>query len=120
MFGKFTKVSQHFVTLHFCKANKKFSPLLYRYGIRINPIEWYFFLSGKNQAEGHASLFLILCKSFFLFFFFVTKQTCYIITIMLNSICLLYRFRCAHIDMSDDRKRSCFGKYACCCSHSAA
>ncbi|XP_037882583.1 diacylglycerol O-acyltransferase 1 [Glossina fuscipes] len=33
---------------------------LLKYGIRINPIEWYFFLSGKNQAEGHASLFLIL------------------------------------------------------------
>ncbi|XP_037928335.1 diacylglycerol O-acyltransferase 1 [Teleopsis dalmanni] len=33
---------------------------LLKYGIRINPIEWYFFLSGQNEGEGHASLFLIL------------------------------------------------------------
>lgn len=33
---------------------------LLKYGIRINPIEWYFFLSGKNETEGHASLILIL------------------------------------------------------------
>ncbi|TMW49839.1 hypothetical protein DOY81_005079 [Sarcophaga bullata] len=32
---------------------------LLKYGIRINPIEWYFFLSGRNEGEGHASLFLI-------------------------------------------------------------
>ncbi|XP_065357805.1 diacylglycerol O-acyltransferase 1 [Calliphora vicina] len=32
---------------------------LLKYGIRINPIEWYFFLSGKNKGEGHSSLFLI-------------------------------------------------------------
>ncbi|KAM7354166.1 diacylglycerol O-acyltransferase isoform 1-T2 [Cochliomyia hominivorax] len=33
---------------------------LLKYGIRINPIDWYFFLCGKNEGEGHASLFLIL------------------------------------------------------------
>lgn len=33
---------------------------LLKYGIRINPIEWYFFLSGRNETEGHASLFLVL------------------------------------------------------------
>ncbi|KAI8119959.1 Diacylglycerol O-acyltransferase 1 [Lucilia cuprina] len=32
---------------------------LLKYGIRINPLEWYFFLSGRNEGEGHASLFLI-------------------------------------------------------------
>ncbi|XP_054741486.1 diacylglycerol O-acyltransferase 1 [Anastrepha obliqua] len=34
---------------------------LLKYGIRINPLDWYFFLSGKNEGqEGHASLLLIL------------------------------------------------------------
>ncbi|EDV99301.1 GH13104 [Drosophila grimshawi] len=33
---------------------------LLKYGIRINPIDWYFFLSGRNEGEGHNSLFLVL------------------------------------------------------------
>ncbi|XP_058980795.1 diacylglycerol O-acyltransferase 1 isoform X2 [Musca domestica] len=33
---------------------------LLKYGIRVNPLDWYIFLSGKNESEGHASLFLIL------------------------------------------------------------
>uniref|UniRef100_A0A0K8URF5 O-acyltransferase n=2 Tax=Endopterygota TaxID=33392 RepID=A0A0K8URF5_BACLA len=34
---------------------------LLKYGIRINPLDWYYFMSGKDQGqEGHASLLLIL------------------------------------------------------------
>ncbi|XP_075152344.1 diacylglycerol O-acyltransferase [Haematobia irritans] len=33
---------------------------LLKYGIRINPLDWYIFVSGKNSSEGHGSLFLIL------------------------------------------------------------
>lgn len=32
---------------------------LLKYGIRINPVEWYYFMSGRNEGEGHASLLLI-------------------------------------------------------------
>ncbi|XP_017471917.1 PREDICTED: uncharacterized protein LOC108363148 [Rhagoletis zephyria] len=34
---------------------------LLKYGIRINPLDWYYVLSGKSEGqEGHASLLLIL------------------------------------------------------------
>ncbi|XP_067624814.1 diacylglycerol O-acyltransferase 1 isoform X2 [Eurosta solidaginis] len=34
---------------------------LLKYGIRINPLDWYYFLSGGSEGqEGHASLWLIL------------------------------------------------------------
>ncbi|XP_030384598.1 diacylglycerol O-acyltransferase 1 [Scaptodrosophila lebanonensis] len=33
---------------------------LLKYGVRINPLDWYFFLSGHNEGEGHTSLLLIL------------------------------------------------------------
>ncbi|XP_017854490.1 diacylglycerol O-acyltransferase 1 isoform X2 [Drosophila busckii] len=33
---------------------------LLKYGIRINPLDWFFFLSGRNQGEGHNALFLVL------------------------------------------------------------
>ncbi|KAM8716644.1 hypothetical protein ACLKA7_003511 [Drosophila subpalustris] len=33
---------------------------LLKYGIRVNPIDWYFFLSGRNEGEGHNALLLII------------------------------------------------------------
>ncbi|XP_064535216.1 diacylglycerol O-acyltransferase 1 [Drosophila montana] len=33
---------------------------LLKYGVRINPIDWYFFVSGRNEGEGHNALLLII------------------------------------------------------------
>lgn len=32
---------------------------LLKYGIRINPVQWYIVLSGRNEGEGHPSLILV-------------------------------------------------------------
>lgn len=33
-----------------------------KYGIRIDPIQWVYVLTGKNEGEGFSSLILIGCK----------------------------------------------------------
>ncbi|XP_055376424.1 diacylglycerol O-acyltransferase 1 [Condylostylus longicornis] len=33
---------------------------LLKYGVRIDPIQWYIVLSGKNEGEGHPSLILVV------------------------------------------------------------
>lgn len=39
----------------------------FRYGIRINPIQWYIVLSGKNEGNGHPALLLSICELILLF-----------------------------------------------------
>ena len=33
-----------------------------KYGIRIDPIQWFYVLTGKNEGQGIPSLILIACK----------------------------------------------------------
>lgn len=33
-----------------------------KYGIRIDPIQWFYVLTGRNEGEGIPSLILIACK----------------------------------------------------------
>lgn len=35
---------------------------LARYGIRVDPVQWFVVLTGRNEGQGHPSLLLILCK----------------------------------------------------------
>lgn len=36
--------------------------MILRYGIRINPLDWFFFISGHNEGEGYNALILSICK----------------------------------------------------------
>lgn len=33
-----------------------------RYGIRVDPVQWFTVLTGKGEGEGYPSLLLISCK----------------------------------------------------------
>lgn len=61
-----------------------------KYGIRIDPVQWFIVLTGKDEGVGYPSIILMLCK-----FKVVFKFISILISFLITSILSLHRFNCS-------------------------
>ncbi len=60
--GEFTQVRDSSLKKIITFFFNSFELYYFRYGIRVDPIQWIIVLTGKNEGEGYPSIILVVCK----------------------------------------------------------